>query len=343
MGDRALRQSEGSHKKPLRLLLTMGDPAGVGPEVVLKALPALKREGLVSIGVVGPPVLWELAARQLDLPLPQEHEFDVLVPAALQDMDAGLGRDILFCGACVAEGARVAVACLETAAELASRSPRETAVITAPINKRAFHELGESVPGLTEWFAERFNVDTPLMLLVGGRLRVAVITTHLPLREVPGALTVDAAVKRLSVLHEGLQTRFGLQRPRIALLALNPHGGASGEGDREEREVLEPAMEKARTAGMDVDGLFSADGFFGRRQWEKYDAVMALYHDQGFTAVKMEAGGGGVNVTLGLPIVRTSPDHGTAFDIAGQGVAGEDSTVAAARLADGLLAGCGAR
>ncbi|MCK4771688.1 MAG: 4-hydroxythreonine-4-phosphate dehydrogenase PdxA [Candidatus Latescibacteria bacterium] len=345
MGDGNPQQSGAvySGQEQPRLLITMGDPAGVGPEVVLKALPVLVEEGLGPIGVVGPPVLWELAAAMLGLPRPQDHQIHIVVPESLQGMDNGLARDILFCGERTTTGASVALECLETAAEFASANPQKTAVITAPVNKRALHDAGVTTPGLTEWFGERFDSQTPLMLLVGGRLRVAVATTHIPLREVPSALTVEGIAGRLSVLHEGLRAQFGVDGPRIALLALNPHGGTGAEEDREEREVLEPAMLEARSGSVNVDGLFSADAFFGRRRWELYDAVMAPYHDQGLTAVKIEAGGMGVNVTLGLPVVRTSPDHGTAFDIAGKGVAGEGATVAAVRLADALLDGRGAR
>jgi 4-hydroxy-L-threonine phosphate dehydrogenase PdxA len=130
--------------------------------------------------------------------------------------------------------------------------------------------------------------------------------------------------------------------PRIAILALNPHGGEGGEPDREEREILQPALERARREGIDAEGLFSADSFFGRRRWATFDAVVAPYHDQGLVPLKVEAVGAGVNTTLGLPIVRTSPDHGTAYNIAGRGVASEASTLAAARLAEQMLQGKGA-
>jgi 4-hydroxythreonine-4-phosphate dehydrogenase len=144
-------------------------------------------------------------------------------------------------------------------------------------------------------------------------------------------------VKRLDVLTRGLSGRFGITRPSIALLALNPHGGIDGERGREERDLLEPAILTAREAGIDVSGPFSADAFFGNRRWTDFDAVMAAYHDQGLIPVKMEAAGAGVNLTLGLPVVRTSPDHGTAFDIAGSGTASPAATIAAARMAEQLL------
>jgi len=336
------RQNRAPDIRRPRLLLTMGDPAGIGPEVVLKALPVLADEGVGPIGIVGPPVLWEMAAERLGLVLPRDHLYQLIAPGEQHGMNADRAQEVLFCGERTESGGRVALACLETAAELASKDPQETAVITAPVNKKVLHEIGMTASGLTEWFGRRFGSPTPLMLLVGGRMRVAIASTHIPLREVPSAISVGGTVDGLAVLDEGLRTRFGIESPKIALLALNPHGGADAEADREEREVLEPAMAECRERGIAVEGLYSADSFFGRRRWESYDAVMSQYHDQGLTAVKIESGGEGVNVTLGLPVVRTSPDHGTAFDIAGKGMAGEGATVAAARLADALLDGRGA-
>lgn len=325
-----------------RLLLTIGDPAGVGPEVVLKALPNLKKQDYNSIGVIGAPAYWELAADKLGLPSPEALGVPVIAPGGYDEVEEEMISDTLFCGRKTAAGARMALASLETASDLAYTSPDQKAVITAPINKSALHDLGVTVPGLTEWFAARFGVETPLMLLVGGELRVALITTHLPIRDVTIVFTVDLVEKKIAVLYEDLRKRFGLKEPRIALLALNPHGASQGEEDREEVEILCPAVNNARAGGIEIEGPFSADAFFGRRSWTSYDAVLASYHDQGLIPVKMEAAGTGVNVTLGLPIIRTSPDHGTAFDIAGRGLAEEGATVAAVKLADALLDGRGA-
>lgn len=323
-----------------RLLLTLGDPAGVGPEVALKALPLLIEHDFESIGCVGPPLLWEMAARDLGLPAPQAHGV-TLIPDGTGDLGEEPAREILFSGRGSEESVRIVLAGLETASGLAAADPHQAAIVTGPVNKRAMREFGVQVPGLTEWFAARFGVDTPLMLLVGGVMRVALLTTHLALSDVPGALTVDATVGKLVILQQGLRERFGLEEPAIALLALNPHGGLDGEPEREEREILHPAVEEARERGIEVDGPFSADSFFGRCTWRDYDAVMAAYHDQGLIPVKSESAGAGVNVTLGLPVVRTAPDHGTAFDIAGTGEASERSLVAAAELAGALLEGRG--
>jgi len=326
----------------IRLLLTVGDPAGIGPEVVLKALLQLSDEELGNVGVVAPPLLLELAAARFNLPLPSGSGFMVIPPDGIQSEDKDAIEEVLFCGRNRIESARIALTCLETCVRLVADNSEKKAIVTGPVNKQALHDAGMNTPGLTEWLAWKFDTPVPLMLLVGGKLRVAVATTHIPIREVATSLEVEGMVERLAVLKRGLQQRFGILDPRIALLALNPHGGEGAEAGAEEKEILEPALHKALSKGINTDGLFSADAFFGRRLWENYDAVLAPYHDQGLTAVKIEAGGMGVNVTLGLPVVRTSPDHGTAFDIAGKGMAEEGATVAAVRLADRLLDGQGA-
>ena len=326
----------------IRLLLTVGDPAGIGPEIVLKALLQLSAEDLGKVGVISPPLLLELAADRFNLPLPAEPGFRVIPPDSIQSEDEDAMEEVLFCGRNRIESARIALAGLETGVRLVAENPGRRAIVTGPVNKQALYDAGMNTPGLTEWLARKFDTQVPLMLLVGGGLRVAVATTHIPIREVASALNVEGMVDRLEVLKQGLQQRFGILDPRIALLALNPHGGEGAEAGLEEREILEPALQEALSKGINADGIFSADAFFGRRLWENYDAVLAPYHDQGLTAVKVEAGGMGVNVTLGLPIVRTSPDHGTAFDIAGKGIAEEGAMVAAVRLADRLLDGQGA-
>jgi len=326
----------------IRILLTVGDPAGIGPEVVLKTLLQLSAEELGPVGVVSPPALLELAAARFNLPLPAGPGFRVIPPDGIQSEDEDVMEEVLFCGRNRIESARIAMASLETGVRLVAEDPRRRAIVTGPINKKALYDVGMNTPGLTEWLGWKFDTPIPLMLLVGGELRVAVATTHIPIREVASSLNVKGMVDRLAVLKRGLQQRFGISDPRIALLALNPHGGEGAEAGREEGEILGPALQEAIDNGINADGLFSADAFFGRRLWENYDAVLAPYHDQGLTAVKVEAGGMGVNVTLGLPVVRTSPDHGTAFDIAGKGIAEEGAMTAAVRLADRLLDGRGA-
>jgi len=326
-----------------RLLFTLGDPAGIGPEVVLKALLPLRLGWEVPMGVIGPAVLWEIAARDLGILPPSAHGVMVIEPSGFEGMTHEQARSLLFTGKPSTEAAQLAIAALRTACDLCCGDPEQVAMVTAPINKFAFHAAGETAPGHTEWLAERMDARMPVMLLVGGQLRVALLTTHLPVREVADALEPEGIALRLKVLDDGLRRRFGIAEPRIAMLALNPHGGLHAEADLEEHQVLQPALEQARAAGISIEGLFSADSFFGRRRWNAFHAVVAPFHDQGLVPVKMESAGAGVNVTLGLPIVRTSPDHGTAFDIAGRGIASESAMLAAARLAWDLLEGRGAR
>ncbi|MFC1559036.1 4-hydroxythreonine-4-phosphate dehydrogenase PdxA [Gemmatimonadota bacterium] len=323
-----------------RLLFTPGDPAGIGPEVILKAVSILRRSDPREITLVGPETLWNMAADRLDLVPPSDLNVEIVTPGP--DGEGDLSAEILFSGRTSIEGAQLALSCLETAAGILESSPHSTAVVTGPVNKQGLHDAGFDMPGQTEWFARRFEVKSPVMLLVGGRLRVALLSTHMPLTEVASALTREGIVGCLRILVDGLSQRFGIDSPQIAMLALNPHGGSDGERGAEERDILEPAIESAGESGIRVSGPFSADAFFGRRQWETFDAVVAPYHDQGLIPVKMEAAGRGVNVTLGLPVVRTSPDHGTAFDIAGTGSASENATVEAALLAERLLMGRGA-
>ncbi len=329
--------------EPPRLIFTLGDPTGIGPEVVLKALLPLRLGWEVPMAVVGPTTFWELAARELGVLPPQSHGVEIIEPPVERALSSEEVRVLLFSGRTSVPAAQIAIASLRTACDLVAAEPDRRALVTAPLNKAAFHAAGEKAPGHTEWLAERLGAEMPVMLLVGARLRVALLTTHLPVRQVAEGLELEGILKRLRVLDQGLRHRFALPEPRIAMLALNPHGGMHAEADREEREVLQPALERARAEGIAVEGLFSADSFFGRRQWSSYHAVVSPFHDQGLVPVKMEAAGAGVNVTLGLPIVRTSPDHGTAFDIAGRGIASESAMLAAARLAHELIVGQGVR
>ena len=223
------------------------------------------------------------------------------------------------------------MAAVTRAAELCAEG-RADALVTAPIHKAAIRKAGYDFPGHTEYLAH-LTSGTPVMLMAAGSLRIAVLTTHIPLRNVPDAVSVGSVQNMLVRLHRGLQSDFGLPSPRIALLGLNPHAGDGGAIGNEEGIYLLPAITLALSRGVNVEGPFSADAFFGRQAHKQYDAVLACYHDQGLIPFKTLAMGGGVNVTLGLPIVRTSPDHGTGFDIAGRGIAEPDSMIAAIRLA----------
>ncbi len=209
--------------------------------------------------------------------------------------------------------------------------------MTAPVSKEAMFRSGYRYPGQTEFLAKRSGSRESAMMLVAGGFRIALATVHLPLKWVSKALTVDLIMQKLRVIDTSLRRDFAIKRPKIALLGLNPHAGESGHIGTEEIFTIRPAIERARRNGIRADGPFPADGFFGAAAFRSYDAVLAMYHDQGLIPLKMTAFSSGVNFTSGLPIVRTSPDHGTAFDIAGRGVADPGSMIEAIKLAASVI------
>ncbi len=231
-----------------------------------------------------------------------------------------------------------AAAALETAVRLAEGGTVD-AIVTGPLSKRGLHLAGFPVPGQTEFLQELTGAPSVAMMLVHGGFRVGLVTIHEPLKNVPALITRRALIQRIGVLSAALRIDWGIARPRLAVLALNPHAGEGGDLGREELEVILPALAWLRKHRTDVDGPFPADAFFARRMEQKFDLVVAMYHDQGLIPLKVAARGAGVNVTAGLPIVRTSPDHGTAFDIAGRGVAEPASMIAAITLAARLWTG----
>lgn len=282
-----------------RIGITLGDPAGIGPEVVRAAL----------------------ASGQL--------------PAAdYRILGEGEGHSL---GQPTPASARAAQAALEEAAALA-RAGEIDAVVTAPIHKARMYEVGFSFPGQTEFFAARCGVENFAMLLTGGRLTVALVTTHIPFAAVSENLRSAEIVRVGSLLEDFLACRG--RRRRIAVAGLNPHAGESGALGREEIDLIAPAVAELQRLhpAAEVSGPFSADTIFHRAVEGEFDAVLCMYHDQGLIPLKLHAFHEGVNVTLGLPFPRTSPDHGTAFAIAGQGTARPDSMIAAIRLAIELAA-----
>jgi 4-hydroxythreonine-4-phosphate dehydrogenase len=213
-----------------------------------------------------------------------------------------------------------------------------SAMVTAPAQKSIIIEAGFAFSGHTEYIAARCGAALPVMLLVDGDLRVALATTHLPLRAVPDALSIDGLCATLRIISHDLTALWGIARPRIAVCGLNPHAGERGHLGHEEQDLIEPALERSRAAGLDVHGPFPADTLFVPRYRAGYDALLAMYHDQGLPVLKASGFGTAVNVTLGLPIVRTSVDHGTALDLAGSGRAEAGSLRAAVALAAELAA-----
>lgn len=221
-------------------------------------------------------------------------------------------------------GGLYAVKSFQTACEALERGKIE-ALVTAPINKHNTHSESFPYAGHTSYLDERFGKGNSLMMLISGDLRVALVTEHIPVSEVAAALTTERISKKLAVLNKTLKEDFSIQKPRIAVLGLNPHAGDGGTLGKEEETVIMPAIKKAQQDNMMVYGPYPADGFFGNMAFKKFDAVLAMYHDQGLIPFKYMAFETGVNYTAGLPVIRTSPDHGTAYDIAGKNKASEES------------------
>ena len=308
-----------------RLALTVGDPAGIGPEVVLKALASLERPQAEAI-VYGPVAALLDRAQRFKLELPQH--------LGARAVDVPLEEPIEL-GRASAAGGRAAALAVLLAAEDA-KAGRIDALVTAPLHKGSLHAAGYPWPGHTEMLAEAAGTSDVAMMFVGGGLRVALLTIHRPLRSVPDAITRDELLRVARLVHRELP-RFGAERRRIACCGLNPHAGEGGLFGNEEKDVIAPAVAELQREGLDVSGPLPADSLFVRAQKGEFDAVIAAYHDQGLIPVKLAAFGHAVNVTLGLPFVRTSVDHGTGFDIAARGLAEETSFLAAMKLAVDLV------
>jgi 4-hydroxythreonine-4-phosphate dehydrogenase len=305
-----------------RLALTLGDPAGIGPEIVLKALASVERPDADWV-VYGP--VASLADRVARFGLPA-YEGPVV--------DVGGGPFDL--GRVGAEAGRAAAAAALAAARDAL-ARRVDAIVTAPLHKESLRAAGHPWPGHTEMLAEAAGAADVTMMFVGGGLRVALLTIHRSLRSVPDAITGAEVERVVRLLHRELP-RFGAGRRRIAVCGLNPHAGEGGLFGREDLDVVRPAIERLAGEGLEVSGPLPADTAFVRAARGEFDAVVAAYHDQGLVPMKLLAFGRAVNVTLGLPYVRTSVDHGTAFDIAAAGIADPGSLLEAMKLAARLSA-----
>lgn len=310
-----------------------GDPAGIGPEIIAGAWRRRATDRLPCFFALGD-ARW--FAAHLDCPVaeifaPEEAEgaFGEALPV-MHVREAGDARP----GAPHPDGAHCALQAMEMAIGLA-RSGRVDGMVTAPVAKAALAEIGFTHPGQTEFIAERCGVgkDNAVMMLAGPTLRVVPLTVHVALAEVPGRLTADLIKLRARATVRGLQRNFGIAAPRLAMAGLNPHAGESGRMGREEIETIVPAIEQLRAEGMDIAGPLPADSMFHEAARSRFDAALCCYHDQALVPLKTLHFDEGVNLTLGLPIVRTSPDHGTAIDIAGRGLARPDSMIAAIRMA----------
>lgn len=340
-----------THAAPL-LALSAGDPNGIGPEVLLRA--AFGGGGgpdAPRLVAVGPEHVLRAEAAALGLgplapvqALTREAVAMALAeaPGALPVFDSAPEMSLERTpGEATASGGAAAMRAVAACAD-ACLAGQADGMVTAPLSKEAIHRAGFDFPGHTEFLAARTGAAHVVMMLAAelpaGALRVALVTIHEPLARVAPLVTAPRLAETVRTLARALRTDFGLRAPRLAVLGLNPHAGDGGVIGREELDVIAPALEALRAEGHDVTGPHPADAFFGRRAWRHADAVVAMYHDQGLAPFKALAMGGGVNVTCGLPIVRTSPDHGTGFDIAGQGRADASSMAEAIRVAARMAA-----
>jgi 4-hydroxythreonine-4-phosphate dehydrogenase len=326
--------------KPV-IACTIGDPNGIGTEVILKALCSAGIRRTIVPLLVGPPELFEREIMRLRLPLAVREVLPGGPAAITRSQTAqtipvvrnfdGTIPDVRY-GVLNRAAGHTAAAAIITAAAL-TRAGIADGIVTAPVSKKALHLAGIDVPGQTEFLQRLTGAREVLMMLAGGTMRIALATIHLPLKNVARTLTKALLRDRIAILREALIHDMNIRTPRIAVLGLNPHAGENGDLGDEETRVIKPVIATMKRRGWKVDGPFPADAFFARYDAGSQDAIIAMYHDQGLIPLKFHARGRGVNVSLGLPIVRTSPDHGTAFDIAGQGIADPSSTIEAIRLA----------
>ena len=321
-----------------RLAITAGEPAGIGPDILLSAATQPHAAQLVAIGSKS--VLTERALQLgLDIALTPYSSTDVItphVPGTLPLIDIPTFTAVTP-GALHPDNARHVLAVLDQAIALCTAGECD-AMVTAPLHKGVINDAGIPFSGHTEYLQTSTLSNEVVMLLCSDSLRVALATTHLPLSEVPGAITVELLKRKLSVIDHALKTQFGIEKPRITVLGLNPHAGEGGHLGTEERDVIEPACHAMRSEGMAISGPVPADSAFIPSQRRETDVYLAMYHDQGLPVLKSEAFETAVNVTLGLPFIRTSVDHGTALALAGTGNASDKSIITAISLATKLAA-----
>jgi 4-hydroxythreonine-4-phosphate dehydrogenase len=286
------------------IAITLGDVAGIGPEVIQKALKSKRLNSRFRYEIILKPYAPKVTPGKISKSASQ------FAIASLEEGVAGCVRGDY------------------------------AALVTGPVNKAGLHSIGFKFPGQTEWLAHQTRTHKFAMMLAGGNLRVTLVTIHMPIRKVSPSLTRNGIVEKIQLTHEWLK-KFGIKKPRILVAALNPHGGVPSEQGAEEKEVIIPAIRTAqKKMGKNIQGPFSPDYLFWRAQQGRADAVICMYHDQGLIPLKLLSFDRGVNVTLGLPIIRTSPDHGTAYDIAGKNKANPESMIESINLAATL---CGRR
>ncbi|MEL7257458.1 MAG: 4-hydroxythreonine-4-phosphate dehydrogenase PdxA [Pseudomonadota bacterium] len=310
-----------------RIAVTCGEPAGIGPEIIVKAWQALRGE--LEIFVIGDPAHFADLTPLQELTDPAIKLSDDALPILTHDFEAPR-----IPGKPDPANAQGVVDVIARAVNLV-RAGQASALCTAPIHKQVLQDgAAFSYPGHTEYLADLAGADTVVMMLASDQLHVVPVTIHMALEQVKTALTPQLLEETIRITHAGLIRDFGIDKPRLAIAGLNPHAGEGGKIGREEIELIAPVLARLSDDGFDLRGPLSADTMFHAAARETYDAAICMYHDQALIPIKTLDFDRGVNVTLGLPFVRTSPDHGTALDIAGQGIANPSSMIEALRLAD---------
>lgn len=332
-----MNRKQGHPRSKLPLAMTMGEPSGIGPEITLKAWAARKSESLPPFFVIGDTTLYAGLAKRLGLDIalkeiasPEEARttFDHVLPV----LPIKLGAEAVP-GMLSPANAHAVMQSIDMACDL-TMGGKAAGLVTNPIHKRALYEAGLKVPGHTEYLAKRSGGATPVMMLSCPGLRVVPVTVHEPLRNVPTSLSTDMIAEKGIILARALKNDLGIARPRIAVAGLNPHAGEEGHIGREEIDMIAPAMKLiAQEEDVELLGPLPPDTMFHAAARLRYDAALCMYHDQALIPIKTIDFERGVNTTLGLPIIRTSPDHGTALDIAGQGIASPLSLIEAIKLA----------
>jgi 4-hydroxythreonine-4-phosphate dehydrogenase len=318
----------------VKIVFSIGDINGIGAEIILKSYAAI-RNGKDSFVVIGSHKVMEFYAHKCKLKLPMRkiERIEETSPKSLDVINIE-SHPHLDTGKITAHAGHLAMKSIEAAAKLCLEKKAD-ALVTAPISKEAIQKGGYNFQGHTDYLAFLTKTHNEMMILADAKtkLRVALLTVHLPLAQVAKQLTAASVLDKIESFHAALQNDFGVTSPRIAMLGLNPHASDNGVMGKEENNIFKPAIDAAVAKHISAQGCFPADAFFGTKRFKDFDGVLAAYHDQGLVPFKMLAFKTGVNVTAGLPIVRTSPDHGTAFDIAGLGKADPSSFTAAVKMA----------
>ncbi len=319
------------------IAITVGDFNGIGPEVALKSVTWTTVRSVCRPVLVGPMDVFAFYAKKLGIRIQleqlQDEKLSDLNSTAVPVIQTSTrGTRKISPGRISAAAGREAAMAIARTVQMIKRGNAH-AMVTAPVSKKSMHLAGVDFPGQTEMVQHLSNSPNVAMMLVSKTMRVGLVTIHIPVKSVARQITASLMRKKIGIIYNALKTDWRIRSPKIAVLALNPHASEGGDIGREDIDIVGPVIGEFRRKGLKIDGPFPADSFFGKYKQGMYDAIVSMYHDQGLIPLKMTSFGQGVNISVGLNIVRTSPDHGTAFDIAGKGLANPGSMIEAIRLA----------